>query len=95
MAAHLPRVWLLSSTTTMRSLSPALASLANVFRIPISLTPARPSVARVCHETLTRSSPQLGPVSAALQSAPFSSTSALAKRKGGPNVDKRISMSFS
>lgn len=80
-------------TFTMRSLSPALASLANVFRIPMSLTPARPSVARACTETLTRRPTQPGPITAAVQSAPFSSTSAMAKRKGqGPNVDKRISM---
>lgn len=80
-------------TITMRSLSPALASLANVFRIPMRLMPARPTVTRVCHETLARRpSPQLGPVNAAVQSAPFSSTSALAKRKGqGHTVDKRIS----
>ncbi|KAJ5132774.1 hypothetical protein N7448_006932 [Penicillium atrosanguineum] len=78
----------------MRSLSPALASLANVFRIPMSLTPARPTVSRVCHETLARrSSPPLGPITAAMQSAPFSSTSSMAKRKsGGPNVDKRITL---
>lgn len=81
-------------TTTMRSLSPALASLANVFRIPMSLNPVRPTVSRVCHETLARRpSPQPSPITAAVQqSAPFSSTSALAKRKGGSTVDKRISM---
>lgn len=75
----------------MRSLSPALASLANVFRIPMSLTPVRPAVSRVCHETLSR---QSAPTTAAVQTAPFSSTSTLAKRKGGgPQVDKRISTS--
>lgn len=78
----------------MRSLSPALASLANVFRIPMSLNPVRPTVSRMCHETLARRpSPQPSPIAAAVQqSAPFSSTSALAKRKGGNTVDKRISM---
>ncbi|KAJ5155518.1 hypothetical protein N7492_008321 [Penicillium capsulatum] len=77
----------------MRSLSPALASLMNVFRIPMSLTPARPSVSRVCSETLSRRPTQPGPITAAIQSAPFSSTSAMAKRKGqGPNVDKRITL---
>ncbi|KAJ5808221.1 hypothetical protein N7474_009490 [Penicillium riverlandense] len=74
----------------MRSLSPALASLANVFRIPMALTPARPGVSRVCHETLSR---QSAPTTAAVQTAPFSSTSTLAKRKGnGPQVDKRITL---
>lgn len=93
-AASKPPACRASHTITMRSLSPALASLANVFRIPMSLTPARPSVSRVCHETLARrpSPQQVGSVTAAVQSAPFSSTSALAKRKGkGPIVDKRIS----
>ncbi|KAJ5386365.1 hypothetical protein N7509_008906 [Penicillium cosmopolitanum] len=78
----------------MRSLSPALASLANVFRIPMSLNPVRPTVSRMCHETLARRpSPQPSPIAAAVQqSAPFSSTSALAKRKGGNTVDKRITL---
>ncbi|KAJ5674010.1 hypothetical protein N7462_009449 [Penicillium macrosclerotiorum] len=77
----------------MRSLSPALASLANVFRIPLSLAPARPTILGACHETLARRTPQPGPITAAVQSAPFSSTSSLAKRKGkGPNVDKRITL---
>ncbi|KAK5800048.1 hypothetical protein VI817_002260 [Penicillium citrinum] len=78
----------------MRSLSPALASLANVFRIPMSLNPVRPTVSRVCHEMLARQTSQPSPITAAVQqSAPFSSTSALAKRKGkGNTVDKRITL---
>lgn len=81
------------TTITMKSLSPALASLANVFKIPMSMAPVRPSISRACHETLNRQTQQPGPVTAALQSAPFSTTSAMAARKGnGPVVDKRISM---
>ncbi|KAJ5104081.1 hypothetical protein N7532_004610 [Penicillium argentinense] len=78
----------------MRSLSPALASLANVFRIPVSLAPSRPTVGQVCHEALTRRPSPTGPITAAVQqTAPFSSTSSLAKRKGkGPTVDKRITL---
>ena len=80
------------TTITMKSLSPALASLANVFKIPMSMAPVRPSISRACHETLNRQTQQPGPVTAALQSAPFSTTSAMAARKGnGPVVDKRIS----
>ena len=78
----------------MRSLSPALASLANVFKIPMSMAPVRPSITRACHETLNHQPQQPGLVTAALQSAPFSTTSAMAARKasGGSVVDKRISM---
>jgi hypothetical protein len=79
---------------TMRSLSPALASLANVFRIPMSLAPVRPTASRVCHEVLARRTQPPGSITTAVQSAPFSSTSTLESRKNrGPNVDKRISMS--
>lgn len=79
-------------TTTMKSLSPALASLANVFKIPMSMAPVRPSISRTCHETLNRQTQQPGPVTAALQSAPFSTSSTMAARKGNaPAVDKRIS----
>jgi hypothetical protein len=78
---------------TMRSLSPALASLANVFRIPMSLAPVRPTASRVCHEVLARRTQPPGSITTAVQSAPFSSTSTLESRKNrGPNVDKRISM---
>lgn len=81
------------TTITMKSLSPALASLANVFKIPMSMAPVRPSISRACHETLNRQTQQPGPVTAALQSASFSTTSAMAARKGnGPVIDKRISM---
>lgn len=82
------------TTITMKSLSPALASLANVFKIPMSMAPVRPSISRACHETLNRQTQQPGPVTAALQSAPFSTTSAMAARKAnnGPVIDKRISM---
>ncbi|KXG48931.1 Ribosomal protein L28/L40, mitochondrial [Penicillium griseofulvum] len=77
----------------MKSLSPALASLANVFKIPMSMAPVRPSISRACHETLNRQT-QPGPVTAALQSAPFSTTSAMAARKtnNGPVIDKRITL---
>ncbi|KAJ5158494.1 Ribosomal protein L28/L40 mitochondrial [Penicillium coprophilum] len=79
----------------MKSLSPALASLANVFKIPMSMAPVRPSISRACHETLNRQTQQPGPVTAALQSASFSTTSAMAARKNnnGPVIDKRISIS--
>ncbi|KAJ5918888.1 Ribosomal protein L28/L40 mitochondrial [Penicillium verhagenii] len=77
----------------MKSLSPALASLANVFRIPMSLAPVRPSVTRACQETLTRRATQPGPITAAVQSASFSSTSSMAKRAGArPGTDKRITL---
>ncbi|KAJ5722591.1 hypothetical protein N7488_000626 [Penicillium malachiteum] len=77
----------------MRSLSPALASLANVFRIPMTLAPSRPSVTRACHETLARRATQPGPITAAVQTASFSSTTSLAKRKDSrSNVDKRITL---
>lgn len=78
---------------TMRSLSPALASLANVFRIPVSMAPVRPTISSIYRETLAqRQTPQAAPITAAIQSAPFSSSSSLEKRKGGgPGVDKRIS----
>ncbi|KAJ5188540.1 Ribosomal protein L28/L40 mitochondrial [Penicillium cf. griseofulvum] len=78
----------------MKSLSPALASLANVFKIPMSMAPVRPSISRACHETLNRQTQQPGPVTAALQSAPFSTTSVMAARKtnNGPVIDKRITL---
>ncbi|PLB33693.1 mitochondrial 54S ribosomal protein mL40 [Aspergillus candidus] len=66
----------------MRPLSPVLASLANVFRIPISQTLARPAIVP-------------GPVTAAAQPAAartFSSTNALLKRKGGLKTDRRITL---
>jgi hypothetical protein len=59
----------------------------------MSLAPVRPSASRVCQEVLARRTQQAGPITAAVQSAPFSSTSTLEGRKNrGPNVDKRISM---
>ncbi|KAJ5493119.1 hypothetical protein N7539_001865 [Penicillium diatomitis] len=77
----------------MRSLSPTLASLANVFRIQMTLAPVRPSASRICQEVLARRTPQPGPVLSAVQSAPFSSTRTLeARKKAGPNVDKRITL---
>ncbi|KAJ5577217.1 Ribosomal protein L28/L40 mitochondrial [Penicillium sp. DV-2018c] len=77
----------------MKSLSPALASLANVFKIPMSMAPVRPSISRACNDTLIRQT-QPGPVTAALQStSSFSTTSAMAARKRtGPTVDKRITL---
>ncbi|KAF9889109.1 hypothetical protein FE257_007598 [Aspergillus nanangensis] len=77
----------------MRPLSPVLASLANVFRIPISQTPARPMINRICNETVK--SPTTGPVTSAIQQSarPFSTTNALLKRKGGgPRGDRRITL---
>ncbi|KAL5357808.1 hypothetical protein BJX96DRAFT_145256 [Aspergillus floccosus] len=76
----------------MRPLSPVLASLANVFRIPISQTPARPIVSHLSSET---KSPR-GPVTSALQqqtARPFSTTNALLKRKGNaPRGDRRVTL---
>ncbi|KAJ5095468.1 hypothetical protein NUU61_004824 [Penicillium alfredii] len=73
----------------MRYLSPALAPLANVFRIPMSLIPARPTVSRVCHETLNRQAIQPGPTTAVIQSAPFSSTGAAQGKWQG---DRRVTL---
>ncbi|KAE8357067.1 hypothetical protein BDV27DRAFT_105294 [Aspergillus caelatus] len=79
----------------MRSLSPVLASLANVFKIPISQTSTRPSVTRMCNETLLKKSTS-GPVTSAIQAPAarsFSTTNALLKRKGnGPRGDRRVTM---
>lgn len=84
-----------STYPTMRPLSPVLASLANVFKIPISQTSTRPAINRVCNEAVTTTT---GPITAVVQPAAsrtFSTTSALAKRKAAgavpPQVNKRIS----
>lgn len=85
---------------TMKSLSPVLASLANVFKIPLSQTSTRPAINRVCNEAVTSSKTTTGPITAAVQPAAsrtFSTTSALAKRNAGavpPQVNKRISTSY-
>ncbi|PYI05912.1 hypothetical protein BO78DRAFT_461654 [Aspergillus sclerotiicarbonarius CBS 121057] len=60
----------------MRPLSPVLASLANVFRIPITRAPVRPTLT---NEILKSTSPRS-----------FSTTSALSKRKEGYRGDRRI-----
>ncbi|KAH1312251.1 hypothetical protein KXX47_004907 [Aspergillus fumigatus] len=79
----------------MRSLSPVLASLANVFKIPLSLAPARPAISRLSNGFLIRK--PTAPVqptasaTAAIEARPFSTTSALLKRnKNAPRGDKRI-----
>ncbi|BCR85547.1 mitochondrial 54S ribosomal protein mL40 [Aspergillus chevalieri] len=82
----------------MKPLSPVLASLANVFKIPLSQTSTRPATNRVCNEAVTSKTTTTGPITAAVQPAAsrtFSTTSALAKRKAGtvpPQVNKRITM---
>lgn len=80
----------------MRSLSPVLASLANVFKIPLSQAPARPAISRLSNGFLIRK--PTAPVqptasaTAAIEARPFSTTSALLKRnKNAPRGDKRIS----
>ncbi|KAF7589878.1 hypothetical protein BBP40_003590, partial [Aspergillus hancockii] len=74
-------------------LSPVLASLANVFKIPISQTSTRPSVTRACNDALLKTYPP-GPITSAIQAPaarPFSTTNALLKRKGGgPRGDRRV-----
>lgn len=77
------------STITMRPLSPVLASLANVFRIPISQAPSRPALGRICNDTLVNK-----PITSAVQpmaARSFSTTNALLKRGKGPGPDKRVS----
>ncbi|EDP52713.1 hypothetical protein KXV70_007695 [Aspergillus fumigatus] len=81
----------------MRSLSPVLASLANVFKIPLSLAPARPAISRLSNGFLIRK--PTAPVqptasaTAAIEARPFSTTSALLKRnKNAPRGDKRITL---
>ncbi|EAW09612.1 mitochondrial 54S ribosomal protein mL40 [Aspergillus clavatus NRRL 1] len=81
----------------MRPLSPVLASLANVFRIPLSQIPSRPALSRLSPETLTSrpvlSALQHSPAAAPAASRPFSTTSALLKRKGNaPRGDRRITL---
>ncbi|PLB52990.1 hypothetical protein P170DRAFT_379323 [Aspergillus steynii IBT 23096] len=75
----------------MRPLSPVLASLANVFRIPISQTPARPAIARIGHDSLVNK-----PITSAVQpmaARSFSTTNALLKRGKGPGGgDKRVTL---
>jgi large subunit ribosomal protein L40 len=87
------------SPRTMRPLSPVLASLANVFRIPLSQAPARPAISRLSNDLLIRK--PTAPVqpaasaTAVIGTRPFSTTSALLKRsKNAPRGDKRISMFF-
>ncbi|KAL4780216.1 hypothetical protein BJX76DRAFT_53971 [Aspergillus varians] len=71
------------------STSPVLASLANVFKIPLSRTTLRPTIPFLTQQTST-ASPSTPPGS--LQSrAPFSTTSPLLKRKG-QYIDRRITL---
>ncbi|KAL2008053.1 hypothetical protein VTN00DRAFT_8035 [Thermoascus crustaceus] len=80
----------------MRPLSPVLASLANVFRIPIS-SASRPAV---CGDTLRKSTTTtttglgLAQTAVAGTTRPFSSTSTLLKRNKGnaPKTDKRVTL---
>ncbi|PYH90584.1 hypothetical protein BO71DRAFT_334143 [Aspergillus ellipticus CBS 707.79] len=74
----------------MRPLSPVLASLANVFRIPISQTPTRPAITRITNEALKSSSPT---TAAAISSArTFSTTNALLKRKEANKGNQKITL---
>ncbi|GFF44157.1 54S ribosomal protein L28, mitochondrial [Aspergillus udagawae] len=82
----------------MRPLSPVLASLANVFRIPLSKTPARPAISRLSNDLLICKptapvQPAAAAVTAAFGTRTFSTTSALLKRsKNAPRGDKRITL---
>ncbi|KAA8646152.1 hypothetical protein EYZ11_001537 [Aspergillus tanneri] len=76
----------------MRPLSPVLASLANVFRIPISQTPSRPTIGRVCNKLLTENK-SITSATQPMAARSFSTTNALLKRKGnGPRTDRRITL---
>ncbi|KAL4800490.1 hypothetical protein BDV19DRAFT_353115 [Aspergillus venezuelensis] len=69
------------------SISPVLASLANVFRIPLSQSTLRPTIPLLTQTVKPTSS---SPIQAQA-TASFSTTSALMKRKNkGPGVDPRI-----
>ncbi|RAH87193.1 hypothetical protein BO86DRAFT_385175 [Aspergillus japonicus CBS 114.51] len=72
------------------ALSPVLASLANVFRIPLSQTASRPAAAAAALSRVNGSSSSNSNSNSSRQ---FSTTSAMAKRKNaGPARDKRITM---
>jgi large subunit ribosomal protein L40 len=72
------------------SVSPVLASLANVFKIPLSQSTLRPTIPLVNQQISNSSKPSTP--SGSLQSrAPFSTTAALLRRKP-QYVDRRISM---
>ncbi|KAL4906094.1 hypothetical protein BDW74DRAFT_151272 [Aspergillus multicolor] len=68
------------------SISPVLASLANVFRIPLSQTTLRPTIPLLNQQTATQ------PNSLQAQArAPFSTTTPLLKRKS-PYTDRRVTL---
>jgi hypothetical protein len=68
----------------MRPHSPILASLANVFRIPITRPQVTPSTSTILQTLSARNSQQ---------TSSFSTTPSLAKRKSVYKPDKRISTS--
>ncbi|KAL4915318.1 hypothetical protein BDW62DRAFT_126085 [Aspergillus aurantiobrunneus] len=71
------------------SISPVLASLSNVFKIPLSQTALRPSIPVLNRQASTPSSPT---PSETLQSrAPFSTTTPLLRKKTS-YVDRRITL---
>ncbi|OJJ00397.1 hypothetical protein ASPVEDRAFT_61102 [Aspergillus versicolor CBS 583.65] len=72
------------------SVSPVLASLANVFKIPLSQSTLRPTIPLVNQQISNSSKPSTP--SGSLQSrAPFSTTAALLRRKP-QYVDRRITL---
>ncbi|PYH76598.1 hypothetical protein BO82DRAFT_359021 [Aspergillus uvarum CBS 121591] len=74
------------------TLSPVLASLANVFRIPLSQTASRPAAAAALSR-FNGNSNSNSLSNNSNSSRQFSTTSAMAKRKNaGPARDKRITM---
>ncbi|KAL2827035.1 hypothetical protein BDW59DRAFT_160616 [Aspergillus cavernicola] len=75
----------------MRSLSysPVLASLANVFKIPLSQTAIRPSIPLLQNQSQT---PTQSTTNLVAGKAAFSTTSPLLKRKGPHQMDRRITL---
>ncbi|KAL4945053.1 hypothetical protein BDV06DRAFT_59528 [Aspergillus oleicola] len=75
------------------SISPVLASLANVFRIPLSQTTFRPTIPllnQTSNANVSAKPTPTSPLQVQAKSA-FSTTSALMKRKNrGPGIDPRI-----
>ncbi|RAL15556.1 mitochondrial 54S ribosomal protein mL40 [Aspergillus homomorphus CBS 101889] len=78
------------------TLSPILASLANVFRIPLSQTASRPAATAALSRfngSSNESSKKSTTAAAMSSTRQFSTTSALSKRKGGyQRPDRRITM---
>ncbi|KAI9372660.1 hypothetical protein BJX61DRAFT_533758 [Aspergillus egyptiacus] len=79
------------------SVSPVLATLANVFRIPLSQSALRPTIPLPTHQTTTlktqqSSSPPTTTTSLLGSSRPFSTTPPLLKRKVQVKPDKRVTL---